>query len=215
MRRHWFSKWAFTKWNLALAALLVASGCAGGFGSGTTASREPGFRATSVRRPALLVRVSVPAELGRRERDRIPENYEAAVVEGLERVGILAVNMLSVPGSSARPLEGLERTAALSRARETGAEQLVIVDARLSQGDLTHCKQSGRARSGPTTYWDVGLEIRRVADGQPLLVEPPAEDLRAVDVELDCKTGRLIRRKSMDELITDSVALVLAPFSSR
>jgi hypothetical protein len=54
-----------------------------------------------------------------------------------------------------------------------------------------------------------------VADGQPLLVEPPAEDLRAVDVEFDCKTGRLIRRKSMDELITDSVGLVLAPFSSR
>lgn len=220
MRRHgftkWaFTKWAFTKWNLALAALLVASGCAGGFGSGTTASREPGFRATSVRRPALLVRVSVPAELGRRERDRIPENYEAAVVEGLERLGILAVNMLSVPGSSARPLEGLERTAALSRARETGAEQLVIVDARLSQGDLTHCKQSGRARAGATTYWDVGLEIHRVADGRPLLVEPPAEDLRAVDVELDCKTGRLIRRKRMDKLITDSVALVLAPFSSR
>jgi hypothetical protein len=215
MRRHGCTKWGFTKWNLALAALLVASGCAGGFGRGTTASREPGFRATSVRRPALLVRVSVPAELDKRERERIPENYEAAVVEGLERVGVLALDMASLPGSSARPLEGLDRAAALSRAREAGAEQLVIVDARLSQGDLTHCKQSGRARSGPTTFWDVGLEIRRVADGQPLLVEPPAEDLRVVDVELDCKTGRLIRRKSMDELITDSVGLVLAPFSSR
>ena len=215
MRRHWFTKWAFTKWNLALAALLAASGCAGGFGGGSIASREPGFRATSVRRPALLVRVSVPVELDKRERDRIPENYEAAVVEGLDRVGILAVDLASVPGTSARPLEGLDRAAALSRAREAGAEQLVIVDARLSQGLLTHCKQSGRARSGPTTFWDVGLEIRRVSDTQPLLVEPPAEDVRAVDVELDCKTGRLIRRKSMDELITDFVGLVLAPFSSR
>ena len=215
MRRHGFTAWAFTKWNLALAALLAALGCAGGFGSGMTASREPGFRATSVRRPALLVRVSVPAELDKRERDRIPETYEAAVVEGFERAGIPAVDMASVPGSSARPLEGLDRAAALTRAREAGAEQLVIVDARLSRGDLTHCKQSGRARTGPTTFWDVGLEIRRVADGQPVLVEPPAENLRAVDVELDCKTGRLIRRKSMDELITDSVGLVLAPFSSR
>lgn len=210
MRRH-----PFTKWNLALAALLVAAGCASGFGSDTSASREPGFRAVSVRRPALLVRVSVPAELDKRERERIPENYEAAVLEGLERVGILAVDMATVPGTSARPLQGLDRAAALSRARGAGAEQLVIVDARLSQGDLTHCRQSGRARSGLTTFWDVGLEIRRVADGQPLLVEPPAEDLRAMDVELDCKTGRLIRRKSMDELITDSVGLVLAPFSSR
>ena len=215
MRRHWLTAWAFTKWNLALATLLAASGCGGGFGGGAIGSREPGFRATSVGRPALLVRVSVPVEMDKRERDRIPENYEAAVVEGLERAGVLALDMVSVPGSSARPLEGLDRTAALSRAREAGAEQLVIVDARLSQGDLTHCKQSGRARSSPTTYWDVGLEIRRVADGQPLLVEPPAEDLRAVDVELDCKTSRLIRRKSMDELITDSVGLILAPFGSR
>lgn len=205
----------FTKWNPTLAALLAASGCVGGFGSGTPSLREPGFRATSVRRPAVLVRVSVPAELGRRERVRIPEDYEAAVVEGLERLGVLAVDMASVPGTSTRPLEGLDRPAALRRAREAGAEQLVIVDARLSQGDLTYCKQAGRARSGPTTFWDVGLEIRRVADGQPLLVEPPAEDLRAVDVELDCKTGRLIRRKSMDELITDSVGRVLAPFSPR
>jgi hypothetical protein len=203
----------FQKWNAALlAALLTASGCAGG---GTPASREPGFRAASVRRPALLVRVSVPAELDQRDRDRISENYQAAVVEGLERLGILAVDMATVPGTSSRPLEGLDRPAALRRAREAGAEQLVIVDARLAKDTLTHCRRAGRAVSGSTTFWDVGLEIRRVADTQPLLVEPPAEDLRAVDVELDCKTGRLIRRKSMDELITDSVGLVLAPFASR
>jgi hypothetical protein len=214
MRRQPFPKRALARWTLALPALLLACGCAG-FGTKTTALREPGFRAESVRRPALLVRVSVPIELDKRDRDRIPENYEAAVVEGLEKAGILALDLSSAPGSSARPLEGLDLNAALTRAREAGAEQLVIVDARLSRGDLTHCRQSGQARSGPTTYWDVGLEIVRVTDGRPLLVEPPAEDLRAVDVELNCKTGKLIRRKSMDELITDSVGLVLAPFSSR
>jgi hypothetical protein len=204
----------FTKLNLVMLALLAASGCVGGLGR-TPASREPGFRATSVRRPALLVRVSVPAEFGKRERDRIVEDYQAAVTEGLERLGVLVVDLATVPGSSSRPLEGLDRPAALGRAREAGAEQLVIVDARLGRDNLTHCRQLGRARSGPTTFWDVGLEIRRVSDTQPLLVEPPAEDVRAVDVELDCKTGRLIRRKSMDELISDSVGLVLAPFASR
>jgi hypothetical protein len=204
----------FTWLNLAMLALLAAWGCAGGLG-GTTASREPGFRAASVRRPALVVRVSVPPELGQRERDRIVEDYQAAVLEGLERMGILVVDMATAPGGSSRPLQGIDRPAALGRAREAGAEQLVIVDARLARDSLTHCKQMGRARSGPTTFWDVGLEIRRVADTQPLLVEPPAEDLRAVDVELDCKTGRLIRRKSMDELISDSVGLALAPFASR
>ena len=58
----------FTKSNLALAAILLACGCAGAFSSATPAFREPGFRATSVRRPALLLRVSVPAEFGARER---------------------------------------------------------------------------------------------------------------------------------------------------
>ena len=205
----------FTKRNVALAALLLTCGCAGASDSGALAFREPGFRATAVRRPALLVRVSVPWELGSRERERIPEDYLAAVVEGLERIGMLVVDMTTVPGTSARPLEGLDRAAAVGRAREAGAEQLVIVDARLAKGDLTHCKQTGRAGRAPTVFWDVGLEIRRVAGNQPLLVEPPAESVRAVDVEFDCKTGRLIRRKSMDELIGDSVALVLAPFSSR
>jgi hypothetical protein len=197
-----------------MLALLAAWGCAGGLG-GTTASREPGFRAASVRRPALLVRVSVPPELSKRESDRIVEDYQAAVLEGLERMGILVVDLATAPGSSSRPLEEIDRPAAIGRAREAGAEQLVIVDARLARDNLTHCKQMGRARSGPTTFWDVGVEIRRVSDTQPLLVEPPAEDLRAVDVELDCKTGRLIRRKSMDELISDSVGLALAPFASR
>ncbi len=204
----------FTKLNLAMLALLAASGCVASLG-GTPASREPGFRATSVRRPALLIRVSVPPELSKRESDRIVEDYQAAVLENLERMGILVVDMATAPGSSSRPLQGLDRPAALGRAREAGAEQLVIVDARLGRDNLTHCKQMGRARSGPTTFWDVGVEIRRVSDTQPLLVEPPAEDLRAVDVELDCKTGRLIRRKSMDELISDSVGLALAPFASR
>ena len=206
---------SFTKWNPALASVLVACGCAGAFGAATPAFREPGFRAAAVRRPALLVRVSVPAELSSRERERIPEDYQAAVVDGLERIGILPVDMVTAPAASARPLEGLDRAAAVGRARDSGADQLVIVDARLSKGNLTHCRQAGRGLTGPTIFWDVGLEIRRVADNQPLLVEPPAEDLRAVDVELDCKTGRLIRRKSMDELIKDSVGLVLAPFASR
>ena len=206
---------SFTKWRLAILALCLLSGCAFGTSGNTPPLREPGFRASMVRRPALLVRVSVSDELSQRERGRIPEDYQAAVVEGLDRLGILAVDVAIAPGGRSRALEGIDRAPALARAREAGADHLVIVDARLSRGELSHCKQSGRTRAGITTYWDAGLEIDRVSDGKPLLVDPPAEDLRAVDVELDCKTGRLIRRKSMDELITDSVGLVLAPFSSR
>jgi hypothetical protein len=206
---------SFTKWKLTMLALCLLSGCAFGSSSNTHALREPGFRASMVRRPALLMRVSVSDELSQPERDRIPEDYQAAVVEGLDRLGILIVDVATVPPGRSRALEGIDRAPALARAREAGADHLIIVDARLSRGDLPHCKQSGRTLAGPTTYWDSGLEIDRVSDGKPLLVDPPVEDLRAVDVELDCKKGRLIRRRSMDELITDSVGLVLAPFGSR
>ncbi len=202
-----------TKATLALLTLSLLSGCASSTSS--TALREPGFRATTIRRPALLVRVNVADDVGQRERARIPEDYQAAVVEGLDRLGILALDVAVAPSGRSRALDGIDRTSALTRAREAGAEHLVIVDARLSRGDLPHCKERGRRLVGPTTYWDAALEIDRVSDGKPLFVEPPGEELRAVDVELDCKTGRLIRRRSMDELINDSVGLVLAPFSSR
>jgi hypothetical protein len=204
---------SFTTATIALLALGFLAGCASS--SDNTALREPGFRASTIRRPALLVRVSVPDDLSSRERARIPEDYQAALVEGLDRLGILAVDVAVAPSSRSRALDGIDRASALTRAREAGAENLVIVDARLARGDLRHCTGSGRSLIGPTTYWDAALEIDRVSDGKPLLLEPPSEELRAVDVELDCKTGRLIRRRSMDELINDSVRLVLEPFSSR
>jgi hypothetical protein len=203
----------FSAATLAVLALVLLTGCASS--SNSTALREPGFRASTIRRPALLVRVSVPDDLNQRERARIPEDYQAAVVEGLDRLGILAVDVAVAPSGRNRALDGIDRASALTRAREAGAENLVIIDARLARGDLRHCAGSGRNLVGPTTYWDAALEIDRVSDSKPLLVEPPSEELRAVDVELDCKTGRLIRRRSMDELINDSVRLVLGPFSSR
>jgi hypothetical protein len=199
---------------LALLAVGLLSACASGSSSDDTV-REPGFRASSIRRPALLVRVGVDETMSERERARLPEDYQAAIVEGLDRMGILLVDVAVVPPSRSRALQGIDRPPALARAREAGAEHLVIVDARLSRGDLRHCQQGGRALIGPTVYWDAALEIDRVSDGKRLYVEPPAEDMRAVDVELDCKTGKLIRRRNMDELINDSVSLVLAPFNSR
>ena len=203
------------KWLPCVLALWLFSGC-GALGSSPseTSLREPGFRASTIRRPALLVRVSVSSDLSERERSRVPEDYQAAVVEGLDRIGILAVDATMLPPGRSRTLGGIERGPALARAREAGAEHLVIVDARLSRGDLAHCQQAGRQLVGLTTYWDAALEIDRVSDGKPLLVEPPGPDLRVVDVELDCRTGKLIRRRSMDEMIQDSVGLVLAPFNA-
>src|SRR5215467_826850 len=199
---------------LALLAAGLLSACASGSSSDDIV-REPGFRASAVRRPALLVRVGVDETMSERERARIPEDYQAAIVEGLDRMGILLVDVAMMAPGRSRALQGIHRPPALARAREAGAEHLVIVDARLSRGELPHCQRGGRALISPTVYWDAALEIDRVSDGKRLYAEPPAEDTRVVDVEFDCRTGKLIRRRSMDELINDSVGLVLAPFNSR
>jgi len=204
-----------TRWPLLWLVAGLLSGCALGTSSDDGRIREPGFRASSIRRPALLVRVEVAGDVSQRERARIPEDYQAAVIEGLDRMGILPLDIATAAPGRGQALTRIDRGPALARARAVGADHLLIVDARLSRGDLRHCQQSGHALVGPTTYWDAGLEIDQVSDGKRLLVEPPAQDLRAVDVELDCKTGRLIRRRSMDELINDSVSLILTPFGSR
>jgi len=200
--------------SLALLAAGLLSACASGSSSDDIV-REPGFRTSSIRRPALLVRVGIDETMSERERARIPEDYQAAIVEGLDRLGILLVDVAMVPLGRSRVLQGIDRPPALARAREAGAEHLVIVDARLFRGDLIPCQRGGRPLIVPTVYWDAALEIDRVSDGKRLYVDPPAEEMRAVDVEFDCKTGKLIRRRSMDELINDSVGLVLAPFNSR
>src|SRR6266536_2681206 len=144
-----------TKATLALLTLSLLSGCASSTTS--TALREPGFRATTIRRPALLVRVNVADDVGQRERARIPEDYQAAVVEGLDRLGILALDVAVAPSDRSRALDGIDRTSAITRAREAEAEHLVIVDERLYRGDLLHCKERGRRLVGPTTYWDAAL----------------------------------------------------------
>jgi len=58
-----------------------------------------------------------------------------------------------------------------------------------------------------------GLEIRRASDGQPLLLAPA--ERRAVEVEVDCQTGRVVRRKSIEAMIEGSVGAVLAPLGPR
>jgi len=147
----------------------------------------------------------------------IPERYESAVQEALNGAGILPVDITLEARRAEKtndlPLEGIKPAAALARAREIGADHLVIVDARLSRRDLPLCRQGARALVGTATYWEAGLEVLRVSDGVRVLVEPPGAEQRVLDLEVDCRQGRLIRRKAMDEMIEESAKRALEPLS--
>ena len=173
------------------AALLAASGCAAPELGGPAPWRDPAFRPSAVRRPAVYLQVSLErvglgsGPFSAQERAGIPERYETAVQEALNGLGILPVDIALQAQRAARtndrPLEGIETAAALARARETGADHLVIVDARLSRRDLALCRQGGRALVGTATYWEAGLEVLRVSDGARVLVEPPGAEQRVLD----------------------------------
>ncbi len=199
--------------------LLLAAGCADLSPHGPVSWRAPGFRPSAVRRPAVYLQVSVDraGPFSERERASIPEQYEAALQEALNDLGILPVDLVLVArrafAGNDRPLTRVGMRQALSRARETGAEQLLILDARLSRRDLIHCRDSRRPLTGPTTFWETGMELLRVTDGEPLITDPPGDEQRVADVELDCQRGRLIQRKGMDEMIEESVKKVLGPLS--
>jgi len=211
MRHHRRAR-TFTKLSAAIFVALAAAAC-GVFSGPPPAQREPGFRADSVRRPAVFVRVSISQDFEEREWNRIGSEYQGAVEEALNRLGLLPVDTTFTAGAGQHPLEGLDRARPLARARETGAEHLLIVDARLARGRVTLCRESKQPRSGTAAFWEAGLEIRQASNGQPLLVKPG--EGRAVEVDVDCRTGQVTRRKSMDVMIEESVDAVLAPFGPR
>lgn len=205
------------------AALLAASGCATPELGPAGPWRDPAFRPSAVRQPAVYLQVSLErAGMGSgpfsaEERAAIPERYETAVQEALNGAGILPVEITLEARRAEKtndlPLAGLKPAAALARAREIGADHLVIVDARLSRRDLALCRQGGRALVGTATYWEAGLEVLRVSDGVRVLVEPPGAEQRVLDLEVDCQQGRLIRRKAMDEMIEESANRTLEPLA--
>ena len=191
--------------------------------SGPVAWREPGFRPSAVKRPAVHLQVSLErvglgsGPFSERDRATLPEQYEAAIEAALNALGILPLDMTlearRALRTNERPLEGLDLRGPLQRAREVGAEHLLLLAVRLSRQDLVHCRDSRRPLTAPTTYWEAGLEVLRVSDAAPLLVEPAATEQRVVDVDVDCERGRVAKRRSMDEMIEDSAARALAPLA--
>ena len=198
-----------------LLALTLVQGCVS---PGPAAFRDPGFRPSQIRRPAIALRVSLnrtgafgEGEFSAQERAALPEAYEAALLEGLNAEGILPVDISLTANRSSRgsqaPLEGFDQAQARSRGEAVNADYVVIVDVRLGRRELVHC-EAGRPFRALTTVAAAGLELVRLRDGARLLVEPPGNELQATDLVADCERRRATRQTSQ-ELMEESVGKVL------
>lgn len=175
------------------------------------AFRHPDFRPHEIRRPALVLQLSL-GEFSPREQNSIPDAFEIALLEGLNAEGILPVDVTLLPrrSTSGTPSKGIDRRQALDRGRALHADVVVILDASLSRRDLVFCREERRPFVARATLWMLGAEALRVADGTRLLIEPLGPTLQLSDVEPDCGQGRIERRLSTQELLNLAVQKILA-----
>ncbi len=199
-----------------LAILLLALASSGCATPGPKALRHPHFRPSEIRRPAVVLQVSVDhtgflgqGEFSRQERDSVPEAFELTFLDKLNAEGILPVDVTVVAQRDYRAhstvLERIDRNEALKRARALKADTVLILDARLSRGNLVYCPTERRPFVARTTFWSLAADVVRVADGTHLLIEPPGPALRVGNVEPDCERGRISRSLSSHELLEAAV----------
>lgn len=203
-----------------LSLLLVALGLPGCGTSELRAFRHPDFTPLKIRRPAVVLQVSLDragslgeGEFSAREQRSIPDAFEIALLEALNAEGILPVDATVSVGRStlaSAPFEGIDRRQVLDRGRTLGADVVMIVGASLARRDLVFCREERRPFIARAALWTLAAEVLRVADGARLLIEPPAPAWQLADVEPDCERGRIGRRLSAQELLDALVQRVLS-----
>jgi len=206
-----------------VTALWLLQACAS---PAPVALRDPAYRPSEIRRPAVVLQVSLDqtgfgeGEFTSQERAGLPEQLEAGLIEGLNTRGIFPLDVALIALRAYRgtpnPIDGLDRTPALARARTLKADVLLVMDMHLSRRDLVHCREVRRpflARG--TTVLAVTLEVLRVSDGARLLLEPPDAGLTLTDVEAQCAPERRVRRLSAEEMTDAAVSRIVALLMKR
>jgi hypothetical protein len=188
-------------WVLS-AALLAAAACATPR-SEPPASSARDFHAKEIRSPAILVRVTGRAgALESRERERMADAYEGALLDGLDRLGV-------PPRDVQRAADGLDARGAVARAREVGADHVILVEATVERASRLFCRGSRRPFEVMTTIFAQRAQILRAADGaRRVSVDGPA--VTVTDVEANCDDPRASRRRDGPETIREAVSRLLA-----
>lgn len=191
---------------LAFAVLLAACG---GATRGTAPQSEKAappvpFAPLALRQPALFVRVQLgPGQWSERQKASLPSEYEGALVEAMNARAVLARDVRLLASR-----DPLDRKAALTRAREVGADHAVLVETKVEQTEQTFCKGTRQAFRRLTTVWTQRLVALRASDGAVAF-----ETLNPVEVmgfEPDCDAPRESRTRSPADQLAHAVEALVA-----
>lgn len=188
---------------LAAVALLL-SACAA-LPGGPAPTQAIDFTPTEIRRPAIFVRVNLaPNQFGERERRALPQEYEGALLEGLNERAVLPKDVqLATEGT-------LDASAALRRAREVGADHAILVEVRVARGETVFCRETRRPLRGLATVWSQEVQVLRTSDGAPRLTITRGPALTVTDIDIDCDDPKASERRSTAETVTQAVRKLLA-----
>jgi hypothetical protein len=169
--------------------------------------RATDFKSSEIRQPVVFVQVAFGAgQYEDKERRAIPEEYEGALLEGLNARAVLTKEVRVSVGGRDATLD-----AALARARALGADHAIFVEVRLARGVAAFCKESRRsAFQAQATLWAQRAEVARASDGAVRLRLTSSPTLAVYDLDADCDNPRDSRRRSPAEAAAELVNRLLA-----
>ena len=189
-----------------LALAVLAAACAGP-PSGPVgrpdprAERASAFDARVIRQPAVVVRVEIATRPAERQAASWPAEYEGVLLEGL--------NARAVPARDARLLSARDRIVpaeALARAREVGADHVLLVNARLYQSEAAFCRDARPFRA-VVAVWSQSLRVMRVSDGA--VTYETRHPIEVPAMEADCEAPRESRPRTRAEHLAAAVDTLL------
>lgn len=192
-----------------LVAMALAGGACGHVsGSPESPAARPAhapsnFTATQVRQPAVFVRLNLGAgSFSEQERETLGATYEGALLEALDRRGVPPRDAQRVSDSR------FDTRAAVTRAREVGADHALVVHVSVERGRRVFCRDRGRPFEATTTVWEQRAQLIRVSDGATR-VSLAGSELTVSDVEPDCDTPRASRRRQGGETVSEAISRLL------
>ena len=178
---------------------LALPACTAGLG-GPTGVRGTDYRGDEIRRPAITMHLGLgEGDFTKQERATLPELYTVALLEALNAEAVLPVDVRVGGGR-------LDRTAAVARAREVGADQAVVVDATVARRRRTYCRHTRRTFTTGITEWVVRVDVVRASDRETRLLEP---GIQTTDFREDCDAPESSQRLGPNDAIRASVQKVV------